>query len=373
MSPELSALLEGVRSNPWDDAPRLVLADWIEEHATSEADSARAALIRAQCLVSLLKWIDKPEFSADIDRTVTELIERHANEWLRPLGDLARSAGFMRGTVWLKCKGEWFLEHGERLSDIVRSWPWIDGLDLSFPATLTGRLAGCPHLAVFPQLRIEHNTLNNGGLPELISSPYLANIRTLDLSSNRLGDKGASTLASANLPRLAGLRLRGTDITPEGIRALLTSTTLGNLAQLDASRSSRPKVSLAPALVECRLPRLTALGVGAWDIGVEGARKLASSSWLGQLTILNLHWNYLGDAGVDALAASPHVTRLTALGLRDNGIKAAGAMALVRSVRLPRLTTLMFGLDDKMGGPAMKALKKRFGDGVWSTRRLRGY
>src|SRR4051812_24344052 len=101
LHPVLLALLGGVRAAPWDDAPRLVLADWIEEHATSAADRARAELIRAQCRVSLLNWIGKPGFMAAIDRRVRELITGHRAEWLRPLGDFADLASFGRGTVWL--------------------------------------------------------------------------------------------------------------------------------------------------------------------------------------------------------------------------------------------------------------------------------
>jgi uncharacterized protein (TIGR02996 family) len=45
--PELTALLEACKDAPDEDAPRLVLADWLEEHG-GEADRARAAFIRLQ-------------------------------------------------------------------------------------------------------------------------------------------------------------------------------------------------------------------------------------------------------------------------------------------------------------------------------------
>src|SRR5262249_59317374 len=112
VNPELHSLLAGVRAAPLDDAPRLVLADWLEEHATGEADRARAELIRAQCHVSLLNWIAKPAFDADVDRHVRGLIQKHADEWLEPLGDLASEAFFVRGTTWVFSKETWFLEHG---------------------------------------------------------------------------------------------------------------------------------------------------------------------------------------------------------------------------------------------------------------------
>jgi uncharacterized protein (TIGR02996 family) len=44
-TPELRALLKACRANPLDDTPRLVLADWLDEHD----DHDRALFIRIQC------------------------------------------------------------------------------------------------------------------------------------------------------------------------------------------------------------------------------------------------------------------------------------------------------------------------------------
>ena len=42
-------LLRAIEVNPDDDMPRLVYADWIDENAATDADRARAELIRVQC------------------------------------------------------------------------------------------------------------------------------------------------------------------------------------------------------------------------------------------------------------------------------------------------------------------------------------
>jgi uncharacterized protein (TIGR02996 family) len=44
---EMLRLLKAAKENPWDDAKRLVLAGWLEEHG-NEADRARAEIIRLQ-------------------------------------------------------------------------------------------------------------------------------------------------------------------------------------------------------------------------------------------------------------------------------------------------------------------------------------
>ncbi len=50
--PEYAALLRGILDNPADDAPRLIIADWLEEHGEEE----RALWIREQCLSADLSY-----------------------------------------------------------------------------------------------------------------------------------------------------------------------------------------------------------------------------------------------------------------------------------------------------------------------------
>src|SRR4051794_586533 len=47
---EQSALWAAIRANPDDDTPRLVYADWLQEHG----DEDRAELIRVQCELARL-------------------------------------------------------------------------------------------------------------------------------------------------------------------------------------------------------------------------------------------------------------------------------------------------------------------------------
>ena len=48
------AFLAAICENPDDDTTRRVFADWLEEHAASEADRARAAFIRRQVKLAKL-------------------------------------------------------------------------------------------------------------------------------------------------------------------------------------------------------------------------------------------------------------------------------------------------------------------------------
>jgi uncharacterized protein (TIGR02996 family) len=47
--PDRLAFLRAIASSPDDDTPRLVFADWLDEHAAADADRARAEFLRLSC------------------------------------------------------------------------------------------------------------------------------------------------------------------------------------------------------------------------------------------------------------------------------------------------------------------------------------
>src|SRR5688572_25795077 len=87
---EMLRLLEVAKENHWDDAPRLVLADWLDKHG-NEADRARAEIIRLE--------IDESNGGPCWSRSVVRLRERHASIFV------GRFAAFFKGRR---------VPHGER-------------------------------------------------------------------------------------------------------------------------------------------------------------------------------------------------------------------------------------------------------------------
>ncbi len=73
-------ILEDVLAHPDDDAPRLVYADWLDEHGQAE----RGEFIRAQVALA------RPDLPAPererLQRRERQLLDEHAATWL---GDLA--------------------------------------------------------------------------------------------------------------------------------------------------------------------------------------------------------------------------------------------------------------------------------------------
>src|SRR5207248_1699698 len=74
-----AAFLRLILADPEADGPRLAYADWLEEHG----DAARAEFIRVQC--ELVKVDENNRDIHPLAARERELLERHGDEWLRPL------------------------------------------------------------------------------------------------------------------------------------------------------------------------------------------------------------------------------------------------------------------------------------------------
>src|SRR5438874_2329406 len=77
--PQVLSLLEQAKDTPDDDAPRLVLADWLEEYG-DEHDRARAELIRTQCRRARL--ISYTPAADELDERIVKLWRGQKKHWL---------------------------------------------------------------------------------------------------------------------------------------------------------------------------------------------------------------------------------------------------------------------------------------------------
>jgi uncharacterized protein (TIGR02996 family) len=344
MRPELLALLDAVRACPADDLRRLVLADWLDEHARTDADRGRADLIRVQ-LELLRRPASEPGRAALITRE-NVLVAAHAAEWGKGLPrGLADERTEGRGfTSVLGMLRPWF-GRGQRWVNAVEpdhpAWAWVDGVTL---LNVTGddvaELTASPVLGRLNSLSVgpdgwygwKGDVAIGHVAAELVGgSPHATALTHLNLSDCVIGPVGATALArSPHLRGLVYLDLGGWDCTPAnlirdaGARALADSPFLTRLEHLN--------------LMECVI---TAAGVAA----------LAESPNAAGLTHLYLSGNRLGAAGLRALADSPHLTRLVRL------TAASGEYQLP-----PQTDAASADLDQ-----ARKHLRRRFG-AVWDER-----
>src|SRR5688572_30620965 len=91
---EEESFLRTIRGEPHDDAPRLVFADWLEEHGQPE----RAEYIRLQCALANLPPED-PQRPA-LTKREKQLWQKHAGRWRSPLPSRIRRYQFQRGFIF---------------------------------------------------------------------------------------------------------------------------------------------------------------------------------------------------------------------------------------------------------------------------------
>lgn len=328
------AFLQAILEAPEDDTPRLVFADWLEDHGSPQ----RAEFIRVQCRLAELDEDDLQR--RGLRRREYELLAEHWGEWAGPLVGRVRRWQFRRGFIeQVKAYPEQFFKEAR----------WLFGF------------------APVRELHLKRPTLDD--VRALVASRQVRHLARLRLDHAKLGDAGVELLAGApNLRGLTHLSLRFTQIKQAGLRALVTSPHLASLRSLDVTANDLKAVDFEAFVTSCRLPALDEL---QWSgrLGPGAIRELTSSPLAGQLKSLYLREARIGPEGLRLLAEAPALARLESLTLEMAEDVAAGMGALAGSPLLGRLTTLHLsaaGLTDDSarelagaGGGALRHLSLR--------------
>jgi uncharacterized protein (TIGR02996 family) len=263
------SLLADVLEHPTDDDPRLVYADWLEEHGEPE----RAEFIRVQCeLARTPRGTDRWQ---ELHRRNWQLQFAFRQTWLRGLPAWARSSAiFERGFVAdLELSARTFLAKG---AQVLQRTP-------------------------IQRLRLRNIT---GHFGELAASPLLNRLGEVELKYGQLDLAAAEALAASPLlERVTGISSRGSyrmEIPP--LRALLESPRLVRLRSLCLRFYAR--------------------------VGDEAAGLIAASPRLAGLGYLELFRSGVSDAGAASLAESPHLGGLSELHLYGNALSAEGEALL---------------------------------------------
>ena len=257
-------LLRAIIQDPDDDAPRLVYADWLDEHG----ESARAAFIRAQVKLARMPE-DDPERVAlvQIERT---LWRAHRDEWLEWVPTWATVREFHRGFLEsVRCDAAAFMAGADELRQFTPLMTVrLDGLrDLAVPIFRSRVLEGLRGLAISMHVRPDD-------WQHLADSPYLGRLEKLNLSSCQFAASIVRAMPdSAAFPSLRHLRLRYCDLSGEH-----TSPFVGH-------------------------------------------------PWIARLQTLDLSQNFIHADGGQAIADSPHLDGIMNLDLLDNPLAASLAVA----------------------------------------------
>jgi uncharacterized protein (TIGR02996 family) len=360
------ALLAAIRENPDEDTPRLMYADWLDEHGRGK----RAAFIRN-----------------DVERYRCE----HADTPAAALGAFLESVGSF-GAAWL----DWSARDPElnRFNKL---------------AARPGPVAGRPtpkseHLPKTRSVKFEkiergfHSSVN-------VSNPdeFFKNADTIFRAAPVTGiqfqrldaEQARSFVAGGHLARVRHLGLMG-GVEPEavrvfgdhpdaaGVRSLLVELYDGALGRLNAVAACANWTGVAhlefegcdfgdgppqPAAALIRRPqfrRLRSIRASGAYLGDPFCRAVATAG-LTELRHLKLSGNMIEEPGAGALASSKSLPNLRYLDLDNNTPGPEAASALVVTPKLPRLTalTLEQGLDAKelakpSRGPSLRGLFLNF-------------
>jgi uncharacterized protein (TIGR02996 family) len=321
---EHDAFLAAICDNPDDDGPRLMYADWLEEHG----DAAPSEFIRTQIEMAKLD-VDDPHRSP-LEQRACELMEEHPPDWLGSLRELpVRRRRWRRGFIdTVEMGPAEFLATADRLFAAAP----VQTLRL-FRANAADirKVAASPHLARLRGLCLVLCSMQHAGMQALAESPYIHNLTALALggSSVRIGDEGLATLAAT--PALA------------------------NVTYLDLTNNGFCDIGIEALAGSPHLRRLNALHLNNNLVASEGLRLLAQSPVTTHLTTFSLLKGHLTDRRVEFLVEMPLFRRLKRLNLAENRLGPGAATALAKSRHLRGLTRLHLGRNP-LGDEGVTAL-----------------
>jgi uncharacterized protein (TIGR02996 family) len=245
-----AALLRAIGGHPDEDTPRLMYADWLDEHGRAE----RAEYIRVQ--IARQRKLATGEDDALLYNREVELFRAHAAQWLRELmppgytpGIVAGERGFFavaRATAGAvlraadhpcaglittlvlsadpRQKGEWFADQLERIVNLpqMRNLARLGVTSIPHVLHPSGALVLCAaHFPRLTELDAAHALIGDSGVAALALSKAFPALRVLDLSTNDITG-GATPALEMLLPRLELAKLGGNPIpnaTAERLRA----------------------------------------------------------------------------------------------------------------------------------------------------------
>jgi uncharacterized protein (TIGR02996 family) len=274
-----------IRDQPEDDMPRLVCADWFEEHGQPQ----RAEFIRTQ--IALARASPKDRRRRRLRKREGELLAAHEEEWAEALLGLANKVGFHRGFVErVTLTVADFIDGGEQLFALA---PVREAVFVKTGAGLD-RLADCPHLARLARIDFRDSAFAGEDLIPFMGSPHLGGLRAFVLRLRGVGDAVIQGLIEAKQPpSLETLDLYDAGVTQPAIEAL----------------AGWPKAATLRTLI-----------LGGSDLGEGAAVPLARSPHLAGLRVLHLGFAGLEDSDAQALAGAAHLAGLERLELHHNAI-----------------------------------------------------
>ncbi len=307
---EIDRFLAAVAANPDEDTPRLVFADWLQEHGRD----AHAEFVRLQC--EMARWpAGAPEQDA-LGPRLSELWEELHPGWQPEFAAVGlpnvRCDQFARGFLdppelyhhrrsahpfaWnLLRTAATIYATDDSSEDDQDDMAEDDQVDLANP-----NLWRCVHLFG------ERNGLQCKDLAPFATAGHFSRLEMLDLGRNQIGPVGVDSLVRCpSFRRLSSIRLDTNPIGDTGAARLASAAWLRRFDVVDLS--------------DC-------------GISDNGLRALLRGVDPNRLTNLLFEGNQITDTGLAAVAAVKWGAQLKTLDFRANPVTRGGVAALVRAV-----------------------------------------
>jgi uncharacterized protein (TIGR02996 family) len=354
---EQSDLYRAVLANPEDDAPRLIYADWLDEHGQPE----RAEFIRVQCAMDRI-----PRETArwqSLDKRAEQIARDWRAAWTGPAKEMVYDAHLRRGFVdRVRLALDQFAKSAAELVRLepVRVWEfsWVHNFG---PAPSLAKLAADPNLTLVRGLVAGYYNADEM-LATLADSHHLSKLRSLLIAGRHVN---AETVAGFVAAATALDELHAEDYHYLQIRDVWRRGPKARLRRLSLVRSHVTDQSMAQLSAAPALARVEALCLDGNDFSDRGILALAQTDHVTELRELSLADVAIGDSGARILANAAAFRHLRVLNLTSCQIDSAGAQALADSPHLDRLECLCLD-ENRVSVEVEEELARRYGPGVCS-------
>ena len=306
MSADRAPSCAAIRAAPDDDTPRLVFADWLDEHG----EAKRAEFIRVSCELEQVEEFG-PRWRALCERS-WKLLDPNRTKWSNELAD-------------------------RKLLNIEFRRGFVDEVTI-YSKRFVADAGTLMTLAPILRLKLANLTAKSGNVPldDVLACPAMARLRGLDLSTSPLPDSAVKQIAACkHFDSLRELALDASALTGGACRALMRSEHLAGLTDLTLAvpfdRDAAGNTLTAALAAEPGLRRITRLTLRGCHVGPAGAKALAGSPHAAGLRYLAISGGgysaetRLGPKGMQALVGSKNLSGLTALVVTGQEVGLRGA------------------------------------------------
>jgi uncharacterized protein (TIGR02996 family) len=372
-----------VKESPFDDLPRLILADWL-----ADRDDPRGELIRVQC--ELRKTPSGHPARKKLAARERKLLEEHGATWTAGEHEGVK-VRFQRGLLHLTIDPK-HLNSGSipKMLRPTLEQGWVETIRFSGGNVVDSRLARYRPLQHVSHLDLSDSFVSDGQFEQIAESKHLQQLVIFDLGYRHFSFESLVRVANSKLlPRLqyvprdcdsrlgylrglfgrppgmaaldlssdgeeiAGprtdffnhlpakfpelLNLSGPDLSMERLEALVHHPGARNLRALILSKCDLEDSGVSVLLQSRNLRNLEIFDLGHNSLTDAAAVEFAERGNFPNLVYLQLEYNSIADRGMIALAEAPFLEELRLLDLGPNRVGDRGMIALANSPYLKHL------------------------------------